>query len=88
MKQMVGLDLSAGPIQFTETGHYGGFGTAHNIAIHEESKTAFVIGSSECSGGLYMLDLTDPEKPSLAGCFDEDGYVHDVQCKSSPFNSF
>lgn len=30
-----------------------------------------------CLGGLYMLDVSDPTKPTSLGCFSDDGYVHD-----------
>jgi choice-of-anchor B domain-containing protein len=31
-------------------------------------------------GGLHMVDIREPQSPTFAGCFDEDGYTHDVQC--------
>jgi len=31
-------------------------------------------------GGLHMVDIRDPKNPTFAGCFDDDGYTHDVQC--------
>lgn len=31
-------------------------------------------------GGLHMVDIRDPENPTYAGCFDDEGYVHDAQC--------
>ncbi len=64
----------------TETAHFNGFGAAHNIAINEDSGFAYVVGSSSCSGGLYMIDITDPTSPSFAGCFSADRYTHDAQC--------
>ena len=27
-----------------------------------------------------MVDVRDPLKPKFAGCYAEDGYVHDAQC--------
>ena len=27
-----------------------------------------------------MVDIRDPKNPTYAGCFDNDGYTHDVQC--------
>ncbi|HLT45886.1 MAG TPA: choice-of-anchor B family protein [Rubricoccaceae bacterium] len=55
-------------------------GSAHNIAINEESGFAYPIGAQECAGGLYMIDIREPLNPQFAGCFDEDGYSHDAQC--------
>ena len=64
----------------TETAHLGGFGNAHNIAINEATGYAYVVGSNQCSGGLYMVDISNPTSPSYAGCFSGDGYTHDAQC--------
>jgi choice-of-anchor B domain-containing protein len=64
----------------SETTHFGGFGAAHNIAINEDTGYAYVVGSSQCSAGLYMVDISNPQAPSFAGCFSADGYTHDAQC--------
>ena len=65
----------------TETAHLGGFGSAHNIAINEDTGFAYVTGGdAQCSGGLYMIDISSPLNPAFAGCFSADGYTHDVQC--------
>ncbi len=64
----------------SETAHLGGFGIAHNIAINEDTGYAYIVGSNQCSGGLYMADISDPTAPSYAGCFSSDGYTHDAQC--------
>ena len=68
------------PATFTETAHYDGFGNAHNIVINEESGFAYAVGTSTCSGGLHMLDLSNPVAPVFVGCFSSDGYTHDAQC--------
>lgn len=76
---------------FTEDGHYAGVGSVHNIAIDTASGFAYLVGSAAggttCGGGLHMLDLSDPEAPTFAGCFSDPstgraltGYTHDVQC--------
>ena len=64
----------------SETTHFGGFGAAHNIAINEDSGYAYVVGSNQCSAGLYMVDVSNPQAPGFAGCFSADGYTHDAQC--------
>ncbi|TQV78874.1 choice-of-anchor B family protein [Exilibacterium tricleocarpae] len=64
----------------SETAHLGGFGPAHNIAINEDTGYAYIVGSNRCSGGLYMVDISNPAAPSFAGCFSSDGYTHDTQC--------
>ena len=33
-----------------------------------------------CQVGLHMVDINDPLNPTFAGCFDQDGHSHDVQC--------
>ncbi|MGH2541458.1 MAG: choice-of-anchor B family protein, partial [Ardenticatenaceae bacterium] len=68
------------PVEFDETAHYDEIGSAHNIAINEETGYAYIIGASACNGGLHMVDISDPVNPTFAGCFSEDGYTHDVQC--------
>jgi choice-of-anchor B domain-containing protein len=59
---------------------YGDFGSAHNIAIDEQSNFAFVVGSNTCAGGLHMIDIGVPVNPTFAGCHDVDGDTHDAQC--------
>lgn len=76
---------------FSETAHYPGINSAHNISINEATGFAYVVGSNgggtTCGGGLHMLDLSTPTAPSFAGCFADStsgragtGYTHDVQC--------
>lgn len=56
-------------------------GSAHNVAINEESGFLYVVGShTACRAGLHMVDVRQPVRPRFAGCFSEDGYTHDVQC--------
>lgn len=69
---------------FSETAHYGGIGSAHNIVINEDTGYAYVVGGSSglnrCSGGLHMINIQNPTEPTFAGCFSSDGYTHDAQC--------
>lgn len=55
-------------------------GSSHNVAVNEESGFAYIVGSNTCLGGLHMVDLRQPLRPRYAGCFEGDGYTHDVQC--------
>ena len=32
------------------------------------------------TGGLHVVDVTDRLNPKFAGCFADDGYVHDAEC--------
>jgi len=66
--------------QFTATAYYGEFGNSHNIAINEETGFAYSVGTRTCNSGLHVVDIRDPLNPKFAGCFGQDGYVHDTQC--------
>jgi choice-of-anchor B domain-containing protein len=73
--------------EWTEDGWLGGFGQAHNLAINEESGTAYVVGATrdttacpEVGGGPIIVDLSTPGEPEVAGCYGGDGYTHDVHC--------
>lgn len=67
------------PATFSSDAHYGGFGSCHNIAINEESGRAYPIGAGTFSGGLNIIDISNPLNPTLIGSFAEDGYSHDAQ---------
>lgn len=44
---------------FNESGYLKSTGRCHNIAINEESATAFCVGSRNvCRGGLYIIDIS------------------------------
>jgi choice-of-anchor B domain-containing protein len=72
--------VAAPPVTFSETAHYGNFGSAHNIAINEATGFGYAVGSNTCAGGLHMMNLQNPAIPSFAGCYSGDGYTHDAQC--------
>ena len=67
------------PVTFSEDAHYDGFGNCHNIAINQQSGRAYPIGANTFSGGLNIIDISNPMNPTLIGSFAEDGYSHDVQ---------
>ena len=84
-------DLENVPTQFTATAHYDQIHSAHNIVINEATGYAYAVGSSgggeTCGGGLHMIDIREPSKPTFAGCFADEttgrrntGYSHDAQC--------
>ena len=68
------------PRVFDTDALYLGVGSAHNIAINEQSGFAYIVGSSQCDGGLHMVDIRAPLSPVFAGCYSGDGHSHDVQC--------
>ena len=47
--------------------------------INEDTGFAYAVGTSICSGGLAMVDISNPVRPVSAGCFSADGYTHDAQ---------
>jgi choice-of-anchor B domain-containing protein len=78
------------PRRFTEDAHFDA-GSIHDIAVNQESGFAYAAGTASggetCSGGLLMIDMKVPLKPTFAGCFADTGtgragrgYTHDVQC--------
>ncbi len=71
---------SSGPVFYESDHDYLRFGSAHNIAINEDTGFAYAVGTKTCRGGLHMIDLQEPEAPRFAGCFSTDGYTHDAQC--------
>lgn len=68
-----------GPQMLSADAVYGDFGSAHNIAINEDSGFAYVVGSDTCDGGLHMIDLATPVNPLFAGCH-RSADTHDTQC--------
>ena len=80
-------NVQSPPTTFTEDLHYTEFGNAHNIAINEETGFAYVVGSNQVGGGLYILNIQDPLNPEFVGSHSDNsvgingtGYVHDTQC--------
>ncbi len=67
------------PVVFEETAHFDQFGSAHNIAINEETGYAYPVGAFEFDGGPIFIDIHVPTNPSAAGGYNEDGYTHDAQ---------
>ena len=85
MRQLLTLDQSAGPVDFTATSHYTGFASAHNIVINEDSGYGYVVGARDAQGnrvergGLAIYDFRDPTNIQAVGGFSADGYTHDAQ---------
>jgi choice-of-anchor B domain-containing protein len=75
--------VSNGPIEFEETAHFDGLGSSHTITLDPINDFVYCNGSRNNNdeflfeGGLYIVDVSDPLNPSLAGGFAEDGYTHD-----------
>ncbi len=84
-------NVSGAPVTFDENAHYDGIASAHNIVINEKTGFAYTVGSNgggeTCGGGLHMIDIRNPTKPTFAGCFADSttgqagtGYSHDAMC--------
>lgn len=67
------------PITFTEDAHYGGFGSAHNIVINEDSGYAYGVGTGTFNGGPHFVNIQSPQSPIPAGGYSAGGYSHDAQ---------
>ena len=66
-----------------ENVRWAGFGSAHNLHVNERTGTAFVVGSSDCTGGgILMVDVRQPGRPRALAChaWPDQPYVHDLQC--------
>jgi choice-of-anchor B domain-containing protein len=82
------IDNDDAPVTVDADAVYEGISNAHDIAINEDTGFAYAVGATgdvagvpPChDGGLHMVDIHDPLNPTFAGCFDDDGYTHDVQC--------
>jgi choice-of-anchor B domain-containing protein len=82
------IDADDAPVTIRPDAVYHGISNAHNIAINERTGFAYAVGAttpvtatSPChEGGLHIVDIRSPKNPTYAGCFDDEGYVHDTQC--------
>ena len=63
-----------------ETTHYDQFGSSHNIVINEDTGYLYSVGTYTCTGGLHIVDISDPVNPQFVTCYKDDGFVHDAQC--------
>lgn len=79
------------PVTFTEDAHYDRLASSHNLAINTDSGFAYAVGNSSggetCGGGLHIINVEDPRRPTFVGCFQDTrtgsrgtGSSHDVQC--------
>jgi choice-of-anchor B domain-containing protein len=67
------------PQTFSADVVYGDFGSAHNIAINEDTGFGYAVGTGTCGGGLHMIDISTPNNPLFAGCHSA-AYTHDTHC--------
>lgn len=55
-------------------------GSSHNLVINEDTGFLYIVGSTTCSGGLHIVDVSNPLSPVMSACHTANGYVHDAQC--------
>ncbi|MBX2827969.1 MAG: choice-of-anchor B family protein [Flavobacteriaceae bacterium] len=72
-------DVTSPPETFTEDAHVNFFGSAHNIAINEDTGYAYPIGTDLFGGGPLFYNIQDPTNPIFEGSYATDGYSHDAQ---------
>ena len=85
-------DVSDSPATFEPTALYDAFGSAHNVAVNDISDHVYIVGITgqqyvpsgfACGRGAHIVDMSDPVKPTFAGCYNPSqgrGYTHDAQC--------
>lgn len=71
--------VTSAPENFTSDVDFLEFGSAHNIVINEDSGYAYIVGSSQFSGGPFFINIQDPKNPVSEGGFAAGGYSHDAQ---------
>jgi len=67
------------PEVFTEDAHYAGFGKCHTLSTLDGYPYVIGVGTNSFSGGLHVVDVSNPLAPLIAGGFAEDGYIHEIQ---------
>lgn len=78
------------PGTFEPDARYDLVASAHNLVVDTESGFAYTVGTNtggeSCGGGLHMIDIREPLRPTFAGCYtDTEGLIwagrtHDAQC--------
>jgi choice-of-anchor B domain-containing protein len=78
------LDAAGAPHTLEADARYDGFLRAHNLVINEDSGFAYAVGQRNdaqgCISSVHMIDIRDPLNPTFAGCYEDDGYIHDAHC--------
>ncbi len=73
------LRTAVPPESFMADAIYDGFENAHNVAINEATGFAYAVGTNTCNGGLHIVNITTPNNPMMAGCYNG-AEIHDAQC--------
>jgi len=65
------------PQTFTEDAHYAGFGNSHTIFADKGAPYVYAVGTGTYSGGLHVVNVSNPRAPVFAGAWSADGYIHE-----------
>ena len=65
------------PVTFTEDAHYAGFGSSHTIFADKGAPYVYAVGTGTYSGGLHVVNVSNPLAPTFAGAWSADGYIHE-----------
>ncbi|MEO8589526.1 MAG: choice-of-anchor B family protein [Flavobacteriales bacterium] len=65
------------PTTFTEDAHFATFGNSHTIHADVNNPFVYAVGTGLFSGGLVVVNVTNPLVPTLAGSWATGGYIHE-----------
>jgi choice-of-anchor B domain-containing protein len=72
-------NVASPPENFTEDAWYSGFGKCHTLSTLIGQPYVYACGTNSYSGGLHIVNVSNPLAPVIAGGFAEDGYIHETQ---------
>lgn len=70
-------DVTDPPETFTADARFAGFGNSHTIFADKTEPYVYAVGTNIASGGLVVVNVSNPLAPSLAGTFPFEGYIHE-----------
>ena len=70
-------NVTTPPATFTEDAHYAGFGNSHTIFADKGAPYVYAVGTGTYSGGLHVVNVSNPLVPTFAGAWSSDGYIHE-----------
>ena len=70
-------NVATPPVTFTEDAWFSGFGNSHTIHADKQHPYVYAVGTNMASGGLFVVNVTNPLAPVAAGTYSADGYIHE-----------
>jgi choice-of-anchor B domain-containing protein len=58
---------------------YTGVTRIHTLGVNQQSGFLYAAGTNVASGGLHVLNVSNPMSPTFAGNYSLDGYNHEAQ---------